>query len=134
MEASCSTLTQTKTRRLGAYWKISRLTNLFRLALRFRDPAVTRILLMPPNCAAALIVFRTSELVGQHRLWVNALCINEACNDEKGAQVAMMAIIYNAAKHVLIWLGSEWAPKTYQDVAPLDKRWLRKVCEFHNGL
>ncbi|CCF33771.1 HET domain-containing protein [Colletotrichum higginsianum] len=98
------------------------------------DPAVTRILLITPNCAAALKVLRNSDLVRQHGLWIDAICINQACNDEKGDQVAMMATIYDEAKHVLVWLGSEWAPKTYQDVAPFDKRWLRKVCEFHNGL
>ncbi|WQF87980.1 Putative heterokaryon incompatibility [Colletotrichum destructivum] len=76
------------------------------------DPAVTRILLITPNYAAALNVLRNSELVRQHELWVDAICINQACKDEKGAQVVMMATIYKEAEDVLIWLGSEWAPKT----------------------
>ncbi|EMT69299.1 Heterokaryon incompatibility protein 6, OR allele [Fusarium odoratissimum] len=38
-------------------------------------------------------------------LWIDQICINQADNKEKGQQVAMMRIIYSAAKQVLVWLG-----------------------------
>jgi len=39
------------------------------------------------------------------RLWVDALCINQADNAEKSVQVRMMRAIYEGAQHVLVWLG-----------------------------
>ncbi|WZH47160.1 heterokaryon incompatibility protein-domain-containing protein [Fusarium acuminatum] len=38
-------------------------------------------------------------------LWIDQICINQADNDEKGDQVAMMGSIYSAANQVLVWLG-----------------------------
>ncbi|KAF3004605.1 hypothetical protein E8E14_007502 [Neopestalotiopsis sp. 37M] len=40
-------------------------------------------------------------------LWIDALCINQANNEEKSAQVAMMADIYQYAHRVIAWLGPE---------------------------
>jgi hypothetical protein len=39
------------------------------------------------------------------RLWVDALCINQADNAEKSVQVCMMGAIYKGAQHVRVWLG-----------------------------
>lgn len=39
------------------------------------------------------------------RLWADALCINQADNQERGDQVRMMASIYKAADLVISWLG-----------------------------
>jgi hypothetical protein len=40
-------------------------------------------------------------------LWVDALCINQSDNAEKGSQVAMMGEIYRLAARVIVWLGPE---------------------------
>lgn len=37
-------------------------------------------------------------------LWVDAVCINQADNDEKGQQVQFMAKIYAKASRVIVWL------------------------------
>lgn len=39
------------------------------------------------------------------RLWVDALCINQADNAEKSVQVRMMGDIYRGAQYVRVWLG-----------------------------
>lgn len=41
------------------------------------------------------------------QLWVDAICINQKDNDEKGVEVARMGLIYCHAKCVIIWLGIE---------------------------
>jgi hypothetical protein len=38
-------------------------------------------------------------------LWVDALCINQANDGERGHQVAQMGVLYSRAKTVRIWLG-----------------------------
>ena len=38
-------------------------------------------------------------------LWVDALCINQGDDAEKGRQVGMMAEIYKCASRVVVWLG-----------------------------
>jgi hypothetical protein len=48
--------------------------------------------------------------VASHRfpdqlLWIDALCINQADNSEKGHQVERMGEIYHEAQETLIWLG-----------------------------
>ena len=40
-------------------------------------------------------------------IWIDYICINQEDNDEKSAQVRMMANIYKRAESVLIWLGRE---------------------------
>ncbi|KAF2815344.1 HET-domain-containing protein [Mytilinidion resinicola] len=47
--------------------------------------------------------------VGGHplRLWVDAVCINQADLEERSQQVAMMRDIYASAERVVIWLGDE---------------------------
>ncbi|RSM01870.1 hypothetical protein CDV31_011154 [Fusarium ambrosium] len=40
-----------------------------------------------------------------HRLWVDAVCINQEDDSERGHQVKMMAAIYQGAKRVIVWLG-----------------------------
>ncbi|ORY57846.1 heterokaryon incompatibility protein-domain-containing protein [Pseudomassariella vexata] len=53
----------------------------------------------------ALVHLRPASGPGR-RLWVNAICINQACDDERSQQVPQMASIYNLAKRVIIWLGA----------------------------
>jgi hypothetical protein len=38
-------------------------------------------------------------------LRIDALCIDQSCNEEKAPQVAMMGAIYASASTVLVWLG-----------------------------
>lgn len=49
-----------------------------------------------------LIAGGTSE-----RLWIDALCINQADLVERSAQVGMMGNIYRSASNVLVWLGGD---------------------------
>ena len=55
------------------------------------------------NLEAALRQFRspTESL----RLWVDAICINQADPDEKNVQVALMRDIYVSARQTWVWLG-----------------------------
>src|SRR5271170_2780815 len=58
-----------------------------------------------PNLYAALRALRkTSE---PRRMWIDAICINQRNNQEKGAQVGLMAEIYQSAVQVIAWLGQE---------------------------
>jgi hypothetical protein len=54
------------------------------------------------NLAAGLRQLRFSDR--SRRLWVDAICINQKDNCEKGPQVALMAQLYRNAECVLIWL------------------------------
>lgn len=38
-------------------------------------------------------------------LWIDAICLNQADDEEKSIQVGLMADIYRQARRVLIWLG-----------------------------
>ncbi len=58
-----------------------------------------------PNVDALL-----RRLRKRHRprnLWVDAICLNQADNDEKAVQVPLMGEIYNQAIKVVVWLGHE---------------------------
>ncbi|OAX82494.1 hypothetical protein ACJ72_03149 [Emergomyces africanus] len=58
-----------------------------------------------PNLKAALLCFR---LPSAHRhLWVDALCVDQAHQEEKSAQVSMMFRIFDTANTVCVWLGEE---------------------------
>jgi hypothetical protein len=56
------------------------------------------------NCCEALRHLRLPRKT--RRLFVDAVCINQKDNAEKGQQVAIMGDIYARAKRVLAWLGS----------------------------
>ncbi|PGH31879.1 hypothetical protein GX50_05314 [[Emmonsia] crescens] len=58
-----------------------------------------------PNLKAALLRFRLPEL---HKyLWVDALCVDQANQEEKSTQVSMMFRIFATADNVCVWLGEE---------------------------
>jgi hypothetical protein len=54
------------------------------------------------NLAAALRLLRTQGY--QHRIWVDALCINQSDIQEKNHQVRMMRRIYRTASEVITWI------------------------------
>ena len=57
------------------------------------------------NCDSALRNLRDNDVA--RTLWVDAICINQADETEKGHQVAMMREVYRNAIEVRIWLGEE---------------------------
>lgn len=60
-------------------------------------------LLITANLYAALRHLRYCFV--ERILWVDAICINQADDDEKGQQVQVMAKIYAKASRVVVWLG-----------------------------
>ena len=57
------------------------------------------------NLVAALTELQLEE--EEVTLWVDALCIRQADNEEKAGQIRMMKQIYEAATTTLVWLGEE---------------------------
>lgn len=60
-------------------------------------------LLVTANLHVALLHLRHCFL--ERILWIDAICINQKDNDEKGQQVRSMANIYARASRVIVWLG-----------------------------
>lgn len=58
-----------------------------------------------PNLHAALLQLRDSNT--PRTVWVDAICINQANDAEKSAQVLLMPTIYRGAARVIVWLGKE---------------------------
>ena len=56
------------------------------------------------NLHAALHSYRSTALTSM-RLWVDAICINQADSQEKSAQIPLMRDIYHLALFITIWLG-----------------------------
>jgi hypothetical protein len=56
------------------------------------------------NCYDALSTLRRSFKV--RAIWVDAICINQYDDEEKGHQIPLMHDIYGKTKRVFIWLGN----------------------------
>jgi hypothetical protein len=56
------------------------------------------------NCYSALRRLRNDSV---RQIWIDAICINQEDNDERGAQVRMMDRIYARASQVIVDLGEE---------------------------
>ena len=56
-----------------------------------------------PNLYKALLHLR--DCFVERIMWIDAICINQDDNDEKGRQVQSMAKIYAKASRVVVWLG-----------------------------
>ena len=74
------------------------------------EPVFNDILYSSKGCfkitaslAAALRHFRLPNKT--RRLWADAVCINQANDEEKGKQVAQMGAVYGGASQVVVWLG-----------------------------
>lgn len=78
-----------------------------------------------PNLEAALrqLRHRERDIV----LWVDAICINQASNDEKSHQVPLMAKIYSEANNVRIWLGEE-----VPDKSEVALKFITRILDFEN--
>lgn len=55
------------------------------------------------NCLLALRYLRKKAKA--RFLWVDAICIDQSSNEERGHQVELMGKIYKYASNVIIWLG-----------------------------
>jgi Heterokaryon incompatibility protein (HET) len=64
------------------------------------------------NCYAAL---RRLRKMGERRIWIDAICINQKNDEEKSAQVAFMRDIYYFAEEVIVWLGWSEAEQKAND-------------------
>ncbi|KAH7083792.1 heterokaryon incompatibility protein-domain-containing protein, partial [Paraphoma chrysanthemicola] len=62
------------------------------------------VVLITKNCLGALKTFRTRY---DRLLWVDAICINQDDQAERGSQVALMPYIFSCASRVLMYLGNE---------------------------
>ena len=58
-----------------------------------------------PNLHAALLHLRDCGL--PRILWIDAICINQADDQEKAYQIQSMAKIYGKASQVVVWLGDK---------------------------
>lgn len=58
-----------------------------------------------PNLASAMRHLRYRDR--GRKIWIDAICINQANDVERSQQVAMMGDIYKRADRVVVWLGSE---------------------------
>jgi hypothetical protein len=56
-----------------------------------------------PNLHAALVQLR--DYTFPRILWIDAICINHADDDEKSLQIRSMTMIYGMVRCVLVWLG-----------------------------
>lgn len=65
----------------------------------------TAVVSVTRNLAVALSSLRYPDR--PRRLWIDALCIDQSNDVEKGPQVAQMGTIYSFAVHVIAWLGPE---------------------------
>ncbi|KAI1116930.1 heterokaryon incompatibility protein-domain-containing protein [Nemania sp. NC0429] len=81
------------------------------LSYTWGEPSFTETLIVDnssflritPNLRDALHRFRLP--FSPHRLWVDAICINQYDEEEKAIQIPSMDLIYRGATAVLVWLG-----------------------------
>lgn len=70
----------------------------------------TAVVSVTRNLAIALFNLRYTDR--PRLLWIDALCIDQLNDIEKGPQVAQMGTIYSFATHVIAWLGPEYHDST----------------------
>ncbi|KAK8124009.1 HET-domain-containing protein [Apiospora kogelbergensis] len=80
-----------------------------------------------PNLLDALNCLRLPDC--DRLLWIDALCIDQSNNREKGHQVGQMRLVYQYAETVLIWLGPTTPEVAHlmEMMALLDERALQHV-------
>ncbi|KAI1472545.1 HET-domain-containing protein [Daldinia caldariorum] len=103
------------------------------------DPSIRRDIIVDgvPISVTASLEGALRELRHHSRIqqgffvWVDALCINQEDMDERSAQVAKMKDIYQAAWHVVIWLGPD---ENRSDLATLALRYISLHAEEEDVL
>ncbi|OCK82071.1 HET-domain-containing protein [Lepidopterella palustris CBS 459.81] len=79
-----------------------------RLFLNIMDDGKLSQMDIKPNLDGALRRLRQDIPHGESRmLWIDAICINQSDIPEKSTQIQKMAMIYNRAESVSVWLGGE---------------------------
>ncbi|OAG15143.1 hypothetical protein CC77DRAFT_1044284 [Alternaria alternata] len=71
------------------------------------------------NLARALEYLRDQQGSEVHRIWIDAVCINQKDDKERGRQVAMMRSVYNKADCVRIWINAPDLEEESKAVAAL---------------
>ncbi|KAK4033346.1 heterokaryon incompatibility protein-domain-containing protein [Parachaetomium inaequale] len=66
------------------------------------------VILHTRNCWKLLRFVRPAR--GVRLVWVDAVCIDQGCDDERAAQVAQMGRIYTLCTQVIVYLGPDLAP------------------------
>jgi hypothetical protein len=56
---------------------------------------------------------QSQETLPDATFWIDALCINQKSNKERGHQVQLMGDIYSRASKVVVWLGDEGTSISY---------------------
>ena len=100
---------------LSYEWRTSANEELFPITCN-----VTKALFVRRNLRDALLQLRETDK--PRKLWIDALCINQADDNEKSIQVNRMHMNYQHASQVIAWLGPE-----DDDVA----REMESVCHIH---
>lgn len=84
------------------------------LSYAWDDPTLThgilcedKVIPVAANLYSALRRLRLSNKI--RRLWIDAICINQADVEERNRQVQLMGAVYKRASCVLVWLGEEGA-------------------------
>lgn len=93
-----------------------------------------RIKHISPSLYGALLQLRGDRPGREY--WIDAVCINQADNEEKTSQVKMMGRIYSAAELVVVWLGSFLAfsrPSSAQTTSVLDITYNALTLEINAG-
>lgn len=60
------------------------------------------------NLSEALLHLRHEDM--PRSVWIDAICINQKDEKEKGRQVSMMGDVYEKASEVIVWLGPSTGP------------------------
>jgi hypothetical protein len=88
---------------LSYTWGSGRATRTIIVESQSCSPDARTKLAVTQNLKTALVHLRDADKA--RTLWVDAVCINQADNAEKGEQVKQMANIFRFAHRVVIWLG-----------------------------
>lgn len=84
-----------------------------------------RTMLVTQNLHSALRHLRQTS--NPRAMWIDAICINQGDNDEKGPCVAIMGKIYQNASRVVVWLGPA---ADNSDVILSNMSWLGSAIEI----